>query len=51
VDGVESSRGFESHPLRFSFCLQVKRARLGGKKRGPELAWNLMYCKAYCNRD
>src|SRR5919106_216614 len=27
VGGVKSSRGFESHPLRFSLCLQVKRSR------------------------
>src|SRR5919112_3139156 len=51
VGGVKSSRGFESHPLRFSLRLQVKRELSGGKKRGSELARDLIYCQAYCSRE
>src|SRR5215216_3376899 len=51
VGGVKSSRGFESHPLRFIVVLQVKRERSGGKKRGSQLARDLIYCQAYCSRE
>src|ERR671913_2072624 len=51
VGGVKPSRGFESHPLRFILILQVKRERSGGKKRGSELARDLMHCQAYCSRE
>src|ERR687890_43665 len=51
VGGVKSSRGFESHPLRFIIVLQVKRERSGGKKRGSQLARDLIYCQAYCSRE
>jgi len=35
VGSVKPSRGFESHPLRFSHCLQVKRESSGGKREIP----------------
>jgi hypothetical protein len=44
VGGVKSSRGFESHPLRFFLCLQVKRSRRPDSRRGPGATPGPLYC-------
>jgi hypothetical protein len=49
VGGVEPSRGFESHPLRFSFCLQVKRRDGRRTTRRPRISPGPNLPQPYCN--